>query len=50
MQRVFDVYGVNDAVVYSYRANIHDLYKRLFGDGENPADCSLVLTLKEKES
>lgn len=51
MARLFSVYGIADVdSVYTYRANVYDLYRRMFEGDEGAEDLSLMLTLRERES
>lgn len=50
MKRAFEVYGVNEVdEIYSYRANIYDLYRTMFEGVEDTEDLSLTLVLRERE-
>lgn len=50
MHRLFEVYDLDmEYEIYSYGANIHDLYNRFFCSGDDPSDLSLLGVLSEME-
>ena len=51
MRRALEVYGITDVdEVYSYGANVYDLYRRMFEGADDAEDLSLTLVLREREN